>query len=121
MKTLLFVGLTVLAAGCGKGHNEDYSVPGLIKQLKDPDASMRYSAARGLGKYGAEARSAVPALIEALKDADSSVRLGVAYGLAGIGPAATEAVPALKEALKDKDPKVREAAAYALKKIQGKK
>jgi len=118
MKRLMVICLIVLLAGCGKKDQTDYSVPGLIGQLKDKDPDMRYSAARSLGRYGAEAKPAIPALVEALKDESPMVRMGAAYGLGDIGPDAKDAVPALKQALKDRDKKVIEAAAYALKRIE---
>jgi HEAT repeat protein len=41
-------------------------VPALVKQLKDPDETLRLKAAKSLGKLGADAKDAIPALTEAL-------------------------------------------------------
>jgi HEAT repeat protein len=118
MRTFAVVVLVLLSAGCGKKGGQDYSVPGLVGQLKDKNPDMRYSAARALGRYGHEAGPAVPALVEALKDESPMVRMGAAYALGDIGPDAREAVAALQQASKDRDTKVRQAAAYALKRIE---
>jgi HEAT repeat protein len=40
-------------------------VPGLILALKDPEARVRYYAAKALGRLGRKARAAIPALEEA--------------------------------------------------------
>jgi HEAT repeat protein len=107
-------------AGCGDGRRIDYSVPTLIRTLKDPDPNMRYYAAKSLGKYGPEAADAVPDLVEALKDESALVRSGAAYALGDLGPAAAAAKPALQQTAKDADKDVRTAVAYALKRLQGK-
>lgn len=49
-------------------------VPALIASLKDTQADIRWSAAIGLGYFGAEAESALPALEEAQRDKDGRVR-----------------------------------------------
>jgi HEAT repeat protein len=49
-------------------------VPALIESLKDRDVDVRWSAAIGLGYFGAEAASALPALEEAQRDVDARVR-----------------------------------------------
>lgn len=49
-------------------------VPRLIKDLQNPDESVRLRAAKELGKLGVAAREAIPALQNALKDADEDVR-----------------------------------------------
>jgi HEAT repeat protein len=107
------------SAGCGDSRRIDYSVPSLVKSLKDPDANTRYYAAQSLGGFGAQAGSAVPDLTEALKDDVAMVRMGAAYALAEIGPPAAAARPALEQTAKDPDAKVRDAAVYALKRLQG--
>jgi HEAT repeat protein len=118
MKKLAVVGLILLSVGCGKKDDPNYSVPGLIERLKDRDPDVRYSAARGLGKYGSEAKSAIPALVGALKDESAEVRMGAAYALGDVGPDAKGAVPDLEQASNDRDQQVRGAAAYALKRIE---
>jgi HEAT repeat protein len=122
MRTILLAGLVVLVVGCGGARKVDYSVPSLVKTLKeDKDPNMRYWAAESLGRLGPEASEAVPALAEALKDEDKMVRMGAAYALAEIGPAARQAVPALQQALKDPEQEVRDAAAYTLKRLAARK
>jgi HEAT repeat protein len=116
---VLLAGLLLAAGGCRNPRQTDYSVPALVKTLKeDKDPNMRYWAAESLGKFGPEARSAVPDLIEALKDDSKMVRMGVAYALGEIGGA--DATAALQEATKDPEKEVRDAAASALKQIQQK-
>jgi HEAT repeat protein len=117
MRRLVPVSLLLVVIGCGKTQ-QDYTVPSLIKALKDKDPAVRYTAAEALGRYGPEAKDAVPALTETLKDSDKNVRIGAAYALANIGPDARTAIPALEEALKDEDNRVRKGAAYALKELQ---
>src|SRR5690348_7373053 len=65
MRILATLLLAVLAAGCGKAK-KDYTVEQMIKDLKDPDHDVRYTAAEVLGDYGPKAKTAVPALREAL-------------------------------------------------------
>jgi HEAT repeat protein len=116
---VLLVALLPAAGGCRNPRQVDYSVPALIKTLKeDKDPNMRYWAAESLGKFGPEAQSAVPELIEALKDETKMVRMGAATALGEIG--STDASAALREATKDPEKEVRDAAAFALKQIQQK-
>jgi HEAT repeat protein len=49
-------------------------VPALVESLKDGHADIRWSAAIGLGYFGAQAKSAVPALEKAKGDTDARVR-----------------------------------------------
>jgi HEAT repeat protein len=49
-------------------------VPALIESLKDTQADIRWSAAIGLGYFGAEAEDAIPALEGAQRDNDARVR-----------------------------------------------
>jgi HEAT repeat protein len=103
--------LSCLASARGEGAQN------LIKQLKDPEASTRRTAAKALGEAGPSAKEAVGALADALKDNDSFVRRFAAQALGEIGPAARDAVPALSKALNDSRREVQEAAAAALGKI----
>jgi HEAT repeat protein len=103
--------LCLAASARGEG------VANLIKQLKDPEASTRRTAAKALGEAGPAAKEAVGALADALKDNDSFVRRFAAQALGEIGPSAGDAVPALSKALQDNRREVQEAAAAALGKI----
>jgi HEAT repeat protein len=49
-------------------------VPALIESLKDVEVDVRWSAAIGLGYFGADAEEAVPALEKAKSDTDARVR-----------------------------------------------
>ena len=49
-------------------------VPALIESLKDVQADIRWSAAIGLGYFGAKASPALPALEAAQRDNDARVR-----------------------------------------------
>src|SRR5262249_40811646 len=114
------------------------------KALQDQDGIVRGSAARALGKIGAETADVVPALIKALEDQDATGVSGSAVeALVNIGrPALPQliaalnerngvvfrsgvaeamarirdknAVPALIKALEDQDKVVRRTAAQAL-------
>ena len=59
-------------------------VPVLIESLKDVDADVRWSAAIGLGYFGAEAAAAIPALEEAERDTDARVREGARVAISRI-------------------------------------
>lgn len=59
-------------------------VPALIRSLKDPHADIRWSAAIGLGYFGAAATTALPALKAAKDDKDARVREGVRVAIARI-------------------------------------
>jgi HEAT repeat protein len=59
-------------------------VPALIESLKDADADVRWSAAIGLGYFGAEAAAALPALEEAERDSDPRVREGARVAISRI-------------------------------------
>jgi len=95
------------------------SLPGAIgrlnRQLEQPSAEVRATAAMLLGTVGPIEPSSVEALIVALRDPDAEVRRGAALALGNFGTAARKAAPRLKEALEDPDANVREAAAAALK------
>lgn len=56
-----------------KGDAADV-VPALIESLKDSDVDVRWSAAIGLGYFGAEAKSAIPDLEKVKSDQDRRVR-----------------------------------------------
>lgn len=94
------------------------AVPGLIAILQnDSDATMRWEAARTLGKIGPGARDALPELMRATKDRDALVREHAAEAIGDIGPEAAEGVPALVVALGDSEAKVRRDAVRSLGQI----
>jgi HEAT repeat protein len=84
--------------------------------LDDPSPTVQAQGAFGLGRLGAEARSAVPALARALRSPDTLVRQQAALALGQIG-VADDAVTALTAALADQEWTVRRQAALALGRI----
>jgi HEAT repeat protein len=79
----------VIAVRLLPGHKGDAAqiVPAMIEALKDHKNDVRWSAAIGLGYFGAEAKEAIPALQAALKDNDARVRLAAGDALSRIDPA----------------------------------
>lgn len=59
-------------------------VPALIKSLEDPEVDVRWSAAIGLGYYGADAEEAIPALERLKSDSDARVREGARVAISRI-------------------------------------
>ena len=106
-------------------------VAALTSALSDQRDIVRARAARGLGSFQRDAKSAVPALIQVIKDSSAAakdgdadkkeseafVRVHIIQTLGDIGPPAKAAVKILVEALKDSDRTVRKSAGEALKKI----
>lgn len=95
-------------------------VPGLMRDLRDRDASVRVRAAKALGTLGAAGRPAVPLLVEALKDSDVDVRLLALKALRKISPDTNPGdaeVALYVQELRDPDPGVRLQAAKALGKL----
>ncbi len=62
-------------------------VPVLAECLKDKASDVRWSAAIGLGYFGAEAKDAIPALQVAVRDRDARVREAAGVALSRIDPA----------------------------------
>ena len=91
-------------------------VDALLATLRDPDKSVRFSAARALGQLGTQATPAVvDAFLTALRDPDNNVRYSAARALGQLGTQATPAVvDALLAALRDPDNNVRVGATYVL-------
>ena len=115
MKTLAgFLGVALLL---GTGSVLRADVKNLIQDLQSKDPDVRRTAARELGRQGADSKAAVSALARALKDEDSFVRRFAALALGEIGPQAKDAIPALTAALRDRDMRVIKAATTALGKM----
>ena len=85
-------------------------VAALSEDLKHSDAGFRGRAARALGSFGPEAKSATPLLADMLKTEDYFWRHVVVQTLEKIGPGASEAVPALLSVLNDRVGYIRVAA-----------
>jgi hypothetical protein len=73
-------------------------VPGLVRQLSDPDSRVRTLAALALERQGSAATAALGPLEAALKDPDSSVREAAARAIGAQGPRGAPAVSALAAA-----------------------
>lgn len=61
-------------------------VPALVSALTDKENDVRWSAAIGLGYFGAKAKEAIPALQTAVKDKDARVREAAGVALSRIDP-----------------------------------
>ncbi len=80
--------------------------------------TIRYMAARALGKIGPEARAAIPILIKLLDDRDMMLRWAAAGSLAEIGPRDSTVLLALERAMNDTtDENLAQRAATALRMI----
>ena len=100
------------------------SLEGWRKDLRDPQAKVRRSAAFALGRFGLSARHSVPDLRRLLReDSSAEVRDMAAVAIGDIAKAAGDGDPrlwgsvssGLTDALRnDKEPHVRRSAAYAL-------
>ena len=62
----------------------------LTSCLQRSNDAIRFSAARALGGFGEEARSAVPALVRALGDSDANLQTCASNALWAIDPKALE-------------------------------
>jgi HEAT repeat protein len=56
-----------------------------IKELTNPDPSVRFNAADILRVIAADAKAAIPALTAGLRDEDNDVRAQCAFAMANIG------------------------------------
>jgi len=94
------------------------ALPTLFAALKDPQDSVRWTAAGAIGNVGPDAApSAIEPLVAALGDQSENVRSGAVEALGKIGPAAKSAIPNLLKSVKDSDEGVRQFAAIALGRI----
>ncbi len=90
----------------------------LINGLSDPDASVRYWAATGIGNIGSEATAAKPAVLEALADPSPSVRIAAARAAAKLGQL-QPAIDVLIKELESEHQWGRLAAAIVLDEMDG--
>ncbi|MBI4860706.1 MAG: HEAT repeat domain-containing protein [Candidatus Riflebacteria bacterium] len=93
--------------------NEGAALDELKAASKAPDAALRRTAARGLGRLAARSDQAVDALVAMLKEPDWWVRLEAIEWLTRIGPRAAPAAPMLA-ALAAQKGQDQEDAAIAL-------
>jgi HEAT repeat protein len=94
-----------------------------IKELKNPDSTIRFTAVDILRGCAGDAKAAIPALCELLvSDTAATIRAQCAFALEEIcervdRPSAEYAIGPLSQALGDEDDEVRELAASALEAI----
>lgn len=91
----------------------------LLSALDDRSASVRTSAAQGLGSLPAQSPDAVSALIAALNDKNDEVRAAAADALGDLGDIAQPAIPYLQALWDDRDLyfTIRHAAGRSLGKL----
>ena len=89
------------------------TLPELITGLRDPQASIRYWSATGIGNLGEQAVSAKPAAMAALSDESPSVRIAAARAVARLGDP-PRALPVLTGELRSEHQWARLAAAIVL-------
>lgn len=94
-------------------HCDDGWLPVLLAELKNPDAALRFEAARACGEL--EDQRAVPSLVPLLKEKDAEVQEAAIEALGRIGGEAARS--ALKRCLRSTDDRVREAAEAALEEL----
>lgn len=112
VRTALLSLLLAATAAAQDAKKSDGPVqPDGLKNLRHPDANIRYRTAAILAEQGPRAKFAIAELREALKDPDPLVRVKVAEALWQVErPSPGAVMPGLLRALKDKDPAVRTAA-----------
>jgi HEAT repeat protein len=93
------------------------AVPAVVAALRDPDESVRSTAASTLGDIGLPAAAAAPALTACLKTKGTHLREMAAGSLGFLGPAAEPAVPALVQVLADPNAGVRSMAVLSLGRV----
>jgi HEAT repeat protein len=84
----------------------------LLMLLKDPEGSVRRTAAEALGKIGSH--DATSSLVQSLRDPEPGVRAAAARSLGQLSPVEESTTLAVLNLIRDPDPHVREAAAYAV-------
>jgi HEAT repeat protein len=115
-QTFLATGAVLLALFAGAAAAQDDKKGGDVpsdglKNLRHPDANIRYRTAAVLAEQGPLAKYAIAELREALQDTDPLVRVKVAEALWKVErPSPGVIMPTLQRALKDKNPEARAAA-----------
>lgn len=92
LATLAFV--SIIWASSPHGHRPPLDVPATvearIRNLSDPDHTVRCCGATALGLLGPAAKKAVPSLLQALCDSNPRVQAAAALALHRIDPATFE-------------------------------
>jgi HEAT repeat protein len=86
----------------------------LCKSLKDPDVSVRITAASALAWMDQRGAPHLDVFVAGLTDKDADVRLRAVEVLSNLGPRAESAVPHVEKLLQDPDSRVRMSAAMGL-------
>ena len=86
----------------------------LIKNLHEPDATVRSAAAGALRYMGPEAKAAIPALADRLRDVDWSVRKAASDTLKRLG---ADVAVSVAQQIHDANPEVRETVVRTLQEI----
>ena len=117
--TLWVLCWITLAGGCyhDTTPTPQATIEMLITLLGDRDASIRLTAAEGLGKIGDQ--KAEPFLMRAFHDSEPKVREAAARSVGQLSVAGAETGTELVALLRDTDPSVRRAAAQALGAVEG--
>jgi HEAT repeat protein len=103
--------LTLAGANAAQDKKDAGVQPDGLKNLRHPDAGVRYRTADLLAKQGPLAKFAIEELRAALKDEDPFVRLKVAEAIWKVErPIPGTILPTVQRALKDKDAEVRATA-----------
>lgn len=102
--------LVDIATEASNGPN---ALPKLSRGLNDPDPSVRYWAATGVGNIGSSAAASLPAIKKALADTSPSVRIAAARAAAKLGET-TVAIRVLEQELASDHQWGRLAAAIVL-------
>ena len=102
--------LVDIATEASNGPN---ALPKLSRGLNDPDPSVRYWAATGVGNIGSSAADSLPAIKKALADTSPSVRIAAARAAAKLGET-TVAIRVLEQELASDHQWGRLAAAIVL-------
>ena len=94
------------------------SVEATIQKLQDPDPSVRWRAARSLGRQGESAKAAEPVLLKLLEDPDPTVQVYAIVAVERLKLRSKEAIAGLTNCIKSSDPRVVRTAILTLGKMQ---